>query len=256
MTRLIENIRAVAFDLDGTLIDTAPDLGAAANTMLKMLGHETLPAHRFRALIGDGIDQFIARTLTESLGEAPPRAALPDAAALFGRLYGERLFEHSRVYPGVPEALRTLDHAGIALCCVTNKHSVFAMPLLEAAELRDFFAFTLCADRVEERKPNPDLLLAACDRLGVTPGEMLYVGDSHTDIAAADAAGCRVLVVDYGYDHGGAPDAVRPDAIIGNLTEIVTMQVRLDRIVPLAPLGRGLGWGAFQAGARKPRGRL
>ena len=226
MTRLIEIIRAVAFDLDGTLVDTAPDLGAAANTMLMTLGHETLPVHRFRALIGDGIDQFIARTLTESLGEAPPRVALPNAAALFGRLYGERLFEQSRVYPGVPEALRALDDAGIALCCVTNKHSTFAMPLLEAADLRDFFVFTLCADRVEERKPNPDLLLAACDRLGVTPGEMLYVGDSHTDIAAADAAGCRAVMVDYGYENGRPLDDVRPDAIIGNLTEIVTVQVQ------------------------------
>lgn len=226
MTRLIDNVRAVAFDLDGTLIDTAPDLGAAANRLLTMLGHETLPAHRYRALIGHGIDQFIASTLTESLGQAPPRAALPDAMALFGRLYGERLFEWSRVYPGVPEALRALDYAGIALCCVTNKHSTFALPLLESAELRQFFAFTLCADRVEERKPNPDLLLAACAHLALEPAEMLYVGDSHTDVAAADAAGCRAVMVDYGYDNGPPVDAARPDAIIGNLTEIITMQVQ------------------------------
>jgi len=226
MTRLIENIRAVAFDLDGTLIDTAPDLGAAANRMLETLRYKALPGHRISALIGDGVDQFIARALTESRGEPPPRAVLHAAAALFGRLYGEHLFEQSRVYPGVPEALRALDHAGIALCCVTNKHSVFAMPLLEAAHLRDFFAFTLCADGAADRKPKPDLLLAACAQLAVEPAEMLYVGDSHTDIAAADAAGCRVIVVDYGYDHDGAPDAVRPDAIIGNLTEIVTMQVQ------------------------------
>jgi len=241
MAKLIESMRAAAFDLDGTLIDTAPDLGAAANRMLETFGYKSLPEHRISALIGDGIDQFIGRALTESLGEAPPRAVRHAAAALFGRLYGERLFEDSRVYPGAPEALRALGYAGIALCCVTNKHSVFAIPLLEAAELHDFFAFTLCADRVEERKPNPALLLAACDRLGVKPGEMLYVGDSHTDIAAADAAGCRVLVVDYGYNQGGALDAVRPDVMIGNLTEIVTMQVRPDRIVPVAPLVRGPG---------------
>lgn len=226
MARLIESMRAAAFDLDGTLVDTAPDLGAAANRMLETLGYKSLPEHRISALIGNGIDLFIEGALTESLGEAPPRAVLHAAAALFGRLYGERLFEGSRVYPGVPEALRALDYAGIALCCVTNKHSVFAMPLLEAAELRDFFAFTLCADRAEDRKPKPDLLLAACAYLAVEPAELLYVGDSHTDIAAADAAGCRVIVVDYGYDHGGALDAVRPDAIIGNLTEIVTMQVQ------------------------------
>ncbi len=226
MARLIESIRAAAFDLDGTLIDTAPDLGAAANRMLETLGYRSLAEHRISALIGDGIEQFVVRTLTESLGKAPPRAALPEAAALFGRLYGERLFERSRVYPGVPEALRALDYAGVALCCVTNKHSTFTMPLLEAADLRHFFAFTLCADRVEKRKPNPDLLLAACDHLGVIPDEMLYVGDSHTDIAAADAAGCRAVMVDYGYENGRPLNEVRPDAIIGNLTEIVTMHVQ------------------------------
>ncbi len=226
MARLIESMRAAAFDLDGTLIDTAPDLGAAANRMLETLGYKPLPEQRIPALIGDGIDPFIWRALAESLGAAPPGAVTHAAAALFARLYGERLFEKSRVYPGVPEALRALDHAGIALCCVTNKHSAFAMSLLEAAELGDFFAFTLCADRVEERKPNPALLLAACDRLGVTPGEMLYVGDCHADIAAADAAGCRAVMVDYGYRNGRPLDEVRPDAIIGNLTEIVTMHVQ------------------------------
>ncbi|MEX0734488.1 MAG: phosphoglycolate phosphatase [Steroidobacteraceae bacterium] len=219
-------MRAAAFDLDGTLVDTAPDLGAAANRMLETLGYKSLPEHRFRELIGDGVDQFIGRALTESLGEPPPRAVLHAAAALFGRLYGEHLFEHSRVYPGVPEALRALDHAGIALCCVTNKHSVFAMPLLKAAHLRDFFAFTLCADSAADRKPKPDLLLAACAQLAVVPAELLYVGDSHSDVVAADAAGCRVIVVDYGYDNGLPLDEARPDAIIGNLTEIVTMQVQ------------------------------
>lgn len=241
MARLLERIRAAAFDLDGTLVDTAPDLGAAANTMLDTLGHETLPEHRFRSLIGAGTDEFIARALTESLGEAPQHAALGAAAALFGRLYRARLFERSRVYPGVPEVLRALDYAGIALCCVTNKHSVFTLPLLEAAGLREFFAFTLCADHAEDRKPKPDLLLAACTHLGVAPEEMLYVGDSHTDVAAAAAAGCRVVVVDYGYDHGLPRDDVRPDAIVRSLTEIVTINVRPDRDCSLAPSERGLG---------------
>jgi phosphoglycolate phosphatase len=166
---------------------------------------------------------------------------LKSAAALFGRLYGERLLEDGRVYPGVPEALRALDHAGIALCCVTNKHSRFAIPLLEVADLRDFFAFTLCADRVEKRKPKPDLLLAACAHLAVAPAEMLCVGDSHTDVVAADAAGCRAVMVDYGYENGRPLDEVRPDAIIGNLTEIITVQVQPDWNGPLAPLESALG---------------
>ena len=223
MAKLIERIRAAAFDLDGTLVDTAPDLAAALNGMLATLGHATLPAERIPPLIGEGVDRFLTKALTESCGEPPPRAILPAAAALFAELYGERLFQDSRVYPGVTEALSALEQAGIALCCVTNKHSAFAIPLLEAALLREHFAFTLCADRVEDRKPKPDLLLAACTHLAVEPREMLYVGDSHTDVAAAEAAGCRVLVVDYGYDHGRPVDDLG-DRVIGNLLEIVTMK--------------------------------
>lgn len=223
MAKLIERIRAAAFDLDGTLVDTAPDLAAALNLTLARLGHATLPEKRIPALIGEGVDRFLTKALTESRGALPSDTALPAAATLFARLYGERLFEKSRVYPGVTEGLTALEHAGIALCCVTNKHSAFAIPLLEAALLREYFAFTLCADRVEQRKPKPDLLLEACLHLGVEPLEMLYVGDSHTDVSAAEAAGCRVLVVDYGYDHGRPIDDLGPERIIGNLLEIVAM---------------------------------
>ncbi|HSD73581.1 MAG TPA: phosphoglycolate phosphatase [Steroidobacteraceae bacterium] len=224
MARLIERIRAAAFDLDGTLIDTAPDLAAALNLTLATLGRPTLPAQRIPSLIGEGVDRFLTKALTESCGAPPEQESLSATSALFARLYGARLFEESRVYPGVTETLSALEHAGIALCCVTNKHSAFALPLLEAALLREYFAFTLCADRIEDRKPKPGLLLAACTHLAVEPGEMLYVGDSHTDVIAAEAAGCRVLVVDYGYDHGRPVADLGPDRVIGNLLEIVTMQ--------------------------------
>jgi phosphoglycolate phosphatase len=185
-----------------------------------------LPPARFPALIGEGVDRLLTKALTESCGVPPQPATLPAAAALFGRLYGECLFEKSRVYPGVIEALSALEHGGVALCCVTNKHSAFTLPLLQAALLHDYFEFTLCADRVEQRKPKPDLLLAACASLAVQPAEMLYVGDSHTDVAAAEAAGCRVLVVDYGYDHGRPVDDLGPGRVIGNLLEIITINDR------------------------------
>ena len=224
MAKLIERIRAAAFDLDGTLIDTAPDLAAALNLTLTTLGHPALPAQRIPALIGEGVDRFLTKGLTESCGIAPSQAALTAAATLFARLYRGRLFESSRIYPGVVEALSALDRAGIALCCVTNKHSTFAIPLLEEAMLREHFAFTLCADRVQDRKPKPDMLLAACGHLAITPAEMLYVGDSHSDVTAAEAAGCHVLVVDYGYDHGRPVTDLGEERVIGNLLEIVTLQ--------------------------------
>ncbi|MGH8310912.1 MAG: phosphoglycolate phosphatase, partial [Steroidobacteraceae bacterium] len=224
MHTLSDCIDAVAFDLDGTLIDTAPDLGAAANMMLLILGGKPLPEECIPEMIGAGIDRFVGRVLRHGRSGVAPHGALEAAATeLFRDLYRKQLFTRSRVYPGVTAALRALDDAGITLCCVTNKESGFALPLLEAADLREFFALTLCADRGEDRKPSPNLLLAACAHIDVNPARMLYAGDSRTDVAAARAAGCRVVTVDYGYHHGLQLADARPDALIGNLLEITAL---------------------------------
>ncbi len=221
MARLIDRIRAAAFDLDGTLVDSAPDLVDAANGMLKALGNRQLAEHRITALIGDGIDRLVEGVLAASLRRLPAPAALGSARTLFRRFYAARLFDRSRVYPGAIEGLQALNEAGIPLCCVTNKHSAFTLPLLDAAGLARHFAFALCADRAEERKPKPDLLLAACARFGIAPAELLCVGDSRADVAAARAAGCPVAAVDYGYNQGRPVAAERPDWLIASLTEVV-----------------------------------
>ena len=227
MMRLIDCIEAVAFDLDGTLIDTAPDLAAAANAMLRILGGRQLPEHRVAALIGDGVDPFVARVLEASGGASNPYAARQSwANVLFRNLYEQDLFARGRVFPGVAATLQMLEYAELPLCCVTNKESRFALPLLEAAGLRERFAVTACADRPEDRKPSPNQLLAACSQLGVEPANLLYVGDSPSDIAAARAARCRVVAVTYGYsDHDVLADA-RPDGLLGDLTEITSMGLR------------------------------
>lgn len=227
MAKPRDGFRAAAFDLDGTLIDTMPDLAAAVNLMLSMFGATELPEPRIRALVGDGVERLVLRALSESLGNSTLHAAQRSAAlALFRRLYGQALFKHSRIYPGVQEALRALSDAGIALCCITNKDSIFAVPLLEQAGLREFFAFTLCADRAEDRKPNPHLLLTACTRLGIAPAEMLYVGDSRNDIVAARAAGCPVVAVTYGYEANHPLEDAKPDRLINTLTDLATMDLR------------------------------
>lgn len=229
MQKLTERIRAVAFDLDGTLIDTMGDLAAAVNLMLSMLGAKELPQLRVRALVGNGVDQLVMRALNESVGSSATHAARRSAAlALFRRLYGQGLFKHSKVYPGVAQALRSLAEAGISLCCITNKDSVFAEPLLKQAALSELLSFTLCADRAEDRKPSPNMLLAACSRFGIAPAEMLYVGDSSMDIAAARAAGSPVIAVSYGYgkDHAAGAGEVQADGCVDDLTELVALCVR------------------------------
>jgi phosphoglycolate phosphatase len=228
MLKLNETIRAVAFDLDGTLIDTMGDLAASVNQMLSLLGAKELPEARVRALVGNGVETLVQRALNESVGDSATHAAQRSAAlALFRRVYSQGLFKHSKVYPGVVEALRSLSAAGLSLCCITNKDSAFAEPLLQQAGLSEFLSFTLCADRAEDRKPSPNMLLAACSRLGITPAEMLYVGDSSMDIAAARAAGSPVIAVSYGYgkDHAGGPGDVQADGVVDDMTEIVALCV-------------------------------
>lgn len=228
MPKLNERIRAVAFDLDGTLVDTMGDLAASVNLMLGMLGAKELPEPRVRALVGNGVETLVQRALEESVGSSATHAAQRSSAlALFRRIYGQQVFKRSTVYPGVEETLRALSNAGITLCCITNKDSAFAEPLLQQAGLAQFLSFTLCADRAEDRKPSPNMLLAACSRLGITPAEMLYVGDSSMDIAAARAAGSPVIAVSYGYgkDHAAGPGDVQPDGRVDDMTEIVALCV-------------------------------
>lgn len=224
MPKLIDCIDAVCFDLDGTLVDTAPDLAAAANMMLLILGGRPLPEERIAAFIGGGIDEFVIKVVAASNVKSDP-AQHAAANALFRNLYGQRVFQHSRIYSGVVDTLQALQGMGRKLFCVTNKESKFTLPLLRSAGLSGLFASVLCADRLEDRKPSPNMLLAACNHAGVGPSRMLLVGDSGADVGASQAAGCRVVAVDYGY-HGGVPLAqLQPDGVVSHLQELLALSV-------------------------------
>lgn len=232
-----DRIRAVAFDLDGTLVDTAPDLADAVNAALTVLGCRALPEACIAGLIGDGLDRLVTAALTESFGRAPPAGARAAARKLVRRRYAERVFRQSRVYPGVRETLQALHGRGMPLCCLTNKQATFALPLLAAAQLEHLFAFTLCAERAFERKPHPHLLLAACARLHIAPPQLLYVGDSRNDVQAARAAGSPVAVVRYGYGRGVPDGSDEGDWSLDCLTEIIAL-TRHD--AAMQPLTGGL----------------
>ena len=213
--------RAAAFDLDGTLIDTAPDLVTAVNGVLTANGYSALPDVRIRSFIGDGVEQLVLRALGASLGTGTvPANTLAMALSQFRDLYLQELFHRSRIYPGVVDTLQGLSSAGLSLCCVTNKEQGLALPLLEAAGLAQLLEFTLCATHPHERKPSPAMLLSACARLGIAPRELLWVGDSGTDIRAGRAAGCAVVAVSYGYDQSVAAGPAA-DAMIHNLSELL-----------------------------------
>lgn len=220
MRRLVQRIRAAAFDLDGTLADTAPDLAAAANAMLADLGCAPLGEARIASMIGDGIDRLVARVLAAA--DASEQASAR-AATAFRAHYSRQLFARSRLYPGVLDGLVALGTRGIALCVVTNKASAFTRPLLRAAGLLHMFQLVLCADRPEQRKPSPHLLQAACTGLEVRADELVYVGDSRVDVAAARAAGCEIARVSYGYDDVAGDEA---DYLIGSIADLVTLPDR------------------------------
>jgi phosphoglycolate phosphatase len=209
--------RAALFDLDGTLVDTAADLAAAANRMLADLGRPALDEDGIRDYIGKGVVNLVHRCLEATGGatEDERRRALE----VFEVHYIAGIADRSRPYPGVVEGLLALERAGIALGCVTNKAGRFTEPLLERTGLRRFFGVVVSGDTVERRKPHADPMLFAAGKLGVSPGETLVVGDSLNDVLSAKAAGCPVVVVPYGYREGLSLRDLGADAVVASVEE-------------------------------------
>ena len=202
--------RAVLVDLDGTMIDSAPDIAAAVNRMLAQLGAPPLALDTVRGFIGWGVAHLVRQVLANApgLGEAGT-ADEAAALALFERHYLDCNGRHSTIYPGVPQGLALLRGLGYALACVTNKPRPYAEPLLDALGLSPSFDIMACGEPAVPLKPHPALLLKACRRLGVPPAACVMVGDSGVDASAAGRAGMPVYLVryGYGYHHGAAPPA-------------------------------------------------
>ena len=208
---------AAIIDLDGTLIDTVSDFEVALNAALADLGFAPVSAAFITRTVGKGSEHLVNR----SLAEVGAPAALFDAAlARYQHHYALVNGQHARVYAGVLEGLAGLRAAGLRMVCVTNKPGAFARPLLIQTGLVGFFEFVFGGDEFERKKPDPLPLLKACAALGSTPARTLMVGDSSNDAAAARAAGCPVVLVDYGYNHGEPVAAAKPDAIVSRLDAV------------------------------------
>ena len=209
--------RAALFDLDGTLVDTAPDLAAAANRMLADLGRGALPDDLIRDFVGKGVVNLVNKCFEASGGGG--EEARDRAHAVFERHYSAGIADRSRPYPGVVDGLEALERAGIAMGCVTNKAGRFTEPLLELTGLRRFFGVVVSGDTVERKKPHPDPMLYAAGKLGASPAETLVVGDSLNDVQSARAAGCAVVVVPYGYREGLSLADLGADAVVASVEE-------------------------------------
>jgi phosphoglycolate phosphatase len=213
-------IKAVLIDLDGTLLDTVPDLADAANAMLAELGRLTLPADTIRDFVGKGIPNLVGRCLGYPGESHSPEAR--EALAVFKRHYAAVNGRRTRVYPGVLEGLRAMRAAGLKTACVTNKAAAFTEPLLAATGLLPLIDMTVSGDSLAEKKPHPLPFLHLCDRFGISPAEALVVGDSRNDVAGARAAGCAVVCVPYGYSEGEDVRDLGADAIVASLEEVAS----------------------------------
>jgi phosphoglycolate phosphatase len=210
-------IRAAIVDLDGTLVDTVGDFHAALALTLAELGHAPV-GHEFIArTVGKGSEHLIRC----SLAAAGAPASLYEAAwQRYQHHYQAVNGRHSQVFAGVVEGLRALRALGLPLACLTNKPTAFARALLQAKQLDAFFSAVFGGDAFARKKPDPLPLLETCKVLGFAPALTLMVGDSSNDAAAARAAGCPVVLVSYGYNHGEPVASERPDAVVARLDEL------------------------------------
>ncbi len=213
-------VKMVMIDLDGTLVDTAPDIVVSANLMLEELGRSKRDIETISDWIGNGVSRLVKRALTGEMQAEPDKALYERAMDLFRKHYHAQLINRSRPYPGAVDALNRLEAMGFELACITNKAEAFTLPLLKALGLDKYFKLVLSGDSLPEKKPDPLPLLHACKYFGITPDHGLLVGDSSNDIQAARAAGMPVICVTYGYNHGHDIRAQHPDAAIGSLMEL------------------------------------
>ena len=214
-------IHSITLDLDGTLLDTVPDLAAAANAMLAEMNLPQRTELEIRNFVGRGIDHLVLRCLSPS---APlPAEELAHAVALYYRHYALANGRAARAFPGVIAGLTAFRRMNLKMAVVTNKAAAFTAPLLSATGLAPYFEFAVCGDTLAEKKPHPLPLIHACLRLGTKTGNNLHIGDSKHDAAAARAAGCPVFCVPYGYNEGDDVRKLDCDAIVASLEEAAGM---------------------------------
>lgn len=214
------HIKAVAIDLDGTLLDTISDLAHASNLMRVELGMSELPEDLIKTFVGKGLVNLVRRTLvgggdTSHISEAE----LQNALTIYERHYAAVLTRETSHYPGVLDGLRMMHDAGFRLACITNKAEKFTLPLLKQMHLAHFFEITVSGDTTAKRKPDPMQLFHAAEFFKIKPEEMLLIGDSVNDYEAARAAGCPIFLVPYGYNEGRDASELPADAIVQGLHE-------------------------------------
>lgn len=209
--------RLVMFDLDGTLIDSVPDLAAAVDRMLLELGRPAAGLDAVRQWVGNGAEVLVRRALAGGIEHDAVDTQLAERAlALFMEAYGES-HELTVVYPGVRDTLRWLRKQGVEMALITNKPERFVGPLLDQMKIGRYFRWIIGGDTLPQKKPDPAALLFVMKMAGIAPEQSLFVGDSRSDVQAARAAGVKSVGLTYGYNHGRPIDEESPSLVLDDL---------------------------------------
>lgn len=219
------SLSAIAFDFDGTLINSGPDLAAAINLMLQAIGRATFSTEHVLGWIGNGVELLVKRALSgrEVVDPNLDERLYREARAHFDQFYSDNLCVNTYIYPGVIDALAKLHDNNIPMAVITNKPYEYTIRLLDALKLDRYFDIVLGGDSLAQRKPDPAPLHYILDKRDIDATQMVMVGDSRNDILAAKAAGCPSFAVTYGYNYGEPIEQTQPDWSANNLFPLVEL---------------------------------
>ena len=220
-----KGIRAAIIDLDGTMVDTAPDFQVAVNRMREELHLAPLALATITDFVGKGSENLMRRVLGVDFEETEVERWFELALQRYQYHYLQINGDHSELYEGVNEGLLAMKKGDVRLACVTNKPIAFARPLLEKKGLIDLFEVIYGGDSLAHKKPHPLPMLTVCNDFDLQPEQVVAIGDSSNDSEAARAAGCRVLTVPYGYNHGQSVQTIDTDGIVESLLDAANLIV-------------------------------
>ena len=213
----------IMIDVDGTLVDSVPDLSWCLDETMKQIGLPPRGEAAARQWVGNGVIRIVQRGIANDLDADHDEALFEKAMPIFRELYAENTSKRSTLYPGVREGIDYLKTSGIKLGCITNKDAEFTHPILKDLGLWDDFEIVISGDTLEKKKPDPLPLLYGAEKLGAKPEKSLMLGDSMSDVKAARAAGFEIICMSYGYNHGIDIRESEPDAVIDSMAELKSM---------------------------------
>ena len=212
--------KLIMIDVDGTLVDSVPDLAYCIDEMMQKLGLQKWGETKVRHWVGNGVPKLVERALTGELEGRPIKEVFDIAYPIFLDLYEDNTAERSYLYDGVREGLDYLKSQGYQLGCVTNKSEQFTHPLLKVLGIFNDFKIIISGDTLAKRKPDPMPLLYCAEHFNLKPEECLMLGDSVSDVKAARAAGFDIICMSYGYNHGNDIADENPDLVIDSMSQL------------------------------------